>query len=142
LPAELSLDSITGMISGVPTVSGDFTLTAKVSDNSTPTKSDTQRYTIIVAGNETLLITSMNVPDGVEGIAYNATVVALGGTPPYTWSVVRGNLPDGLAIDTASGVISGTPTEKGNYNFTIRVTDNATLANTYTQRLRIRIARD
>jgi hypothetical protein len=142
LPAELSLDSITGTISGVPTVRGDFTFTVKVSDNSTPTKSDTQRYIITIADNETSLITSMNMPDGVEGIAYNATVVALGGTPPYTWSVVRGNLPDGLAIDSASGVISGTPTKKGNYNFTIQVSDNATLANTDIRQLRIRITKD
>jgi len=142
LPAELSLDPVTGIIAGVPTASGDFTFTAKVSDNSTPIKSDTQRYTITIAANETLIITTMNIADGVEEIAYNATIVALGGTLPYTWSIASGNLPDGLAMDTASGVISGTPTKKGNYNFTVRVGDNATLANTDTQRLRIRIAEE
>jgi len=142
LPADLTLDSVTGIICGVPTASGDFTFTAKVSDNSTPIKSDTQRYTITIAANETLIITTMNMADGVEETAYNATVVALGGTPPYTWSIAKGNLPDGLAIDTASGVISGTPTKKGNYNFTIQVSDNATPVNTDTQRLRIRIAED
>ena len=142
LPAELSLDPVTGIIAGVPTASGDFTFTAKVSDNSTPIKSDTQRYTITIAANETLIITTMNIADGVEDIAYNATIVALGGTLPYTWSIASGNLPDGLAMDTASGVISGTPTKKGNYNFTVRVGDNATLANTDTQRLRIRIAEE
>lgn len=142
LPAELSLDPINGIISGVPTASGDFTFTAKVSDDSTPTKSDTQRYTITIAGNETVIITTMNMPDGVEETAYNATAVALGGTPPYTWSIASGNLPDGLAIDTASGVISGTPTRKGNYNFAIQVSDNSTPVNTDTQRLRIRIAED
>ena len=142
LPAELSLDSITGTISGVPTAGGDFTFTAKVSDNSTPVKSDTQRYTITIAANETLVIATMNVADGVEETAYNVTVVALGGMPPYTWTIVSGRLPDGLAVDTVSGVISGTPTEKGNYNFTIQVSDNATPANVATQRLRIRIAQE
>ena len=142
LPAELSLDATNGIISGVPTASGDFTFAAKVSDNSTPTKSDTQRYTIAIASNETLIISSTNMPDGVEEITYNATVVALGGTPPYSWSIGSGKLPDGLAIDTASGVISGTPTKKGNYNFTVQVTDNATPMNTDTQRLRIRIAEE
>jgi len=142
LPAELSLDPITGIISGVPTASGDFTFTAKVSDNSTPIKSDTQRYTITIAGNETLIIATMNMADGVEDVAYNATVVALGGTLPYTWSMASGKLPDGLAMDAASGVISGTPTKKGNYNFTVQVSDNATLMNNDTQRLRIRIAEE
>ena len=142
LPAELSLDPITGIISGVPTASGDFTFTAKVSDNSTPIKSDTQRYTITIAGNETLIIATMNMADGVEDVAYNATVVALGGTLPYTWSIASGKLPDGLAMDAASGVISGTPTKKGNYNFTVQVSDNATLMNNDTQRLRIRIAEE
>ncbi len=142
LPAGLDLDSGTGTISGVPTVSGDFTFTAKVSDNSTPIKSDTQRYTIIIAANQSLIITTMTVPDGVQEITYNVTVVALGGTSPYTWSIASGKLPDGLAIDTASGVISGTPTRKGNYNFMVQVSDNATPMNTDTQRLRIRITRD
>jgi len=139
LPAELSLDSVTGIVSGVPTASGDFTFTAKVSDNSTPMKSDTQRYTITIGTNETLIISTMDIADGVEEIAYNATVVALGGTLPYTWSIASGKLPDGFAMDSASGVISGTPTKKGNYNFTVQVSDNATPTNTDTQRLRIRI---
>jgi hypothetical protein len=142
LPAGLSLDSGTGIISGMPTTGGDSTFTVKVSDNSTPVKSDTQRYTITIGASEALIITTVNMADGVEETAYNATVMALGGTLPYTWSVAGGNLPDGLTIDTASGVISGTPTRKGNYNFTIQVSDNATPANADTQQLRIRIAKD
>ena len=142
LPAGLSLDSGTGIISGMPTTSGDSTFTVKVSDNSTPVKSDTKRYTIMIGASEALIITTVNMADGVERTAYNATVLALGGTPPYTWSIAGGKLPDGLMIDTASGVISGTPTKKGNYNFTIQVSDNATPANTDTQQLRVRIAKD
>jgi len=142
LPAGLSLDSGTGIISGMPTTGGDSTFTVKVSDNSTPVKSDTKRYTITIGASEALIITTVNMADGVEQTAYNATVLALGGTPPYTWSIAGGKLPDGLMIDTASGVISGTPTKKGNYNFTIRVSDNATPANTDTQQLRVRIAKD
>jgi hypothetical protein len=139
LPAGLSLDSGTGIISGVPTASGDSTFTAKVSDNSTPVKSDKQRYTITIGASGALIIATVNMPDGVEETAYNATVLALGGTPPYTWSIAKGKLPDGLMLDTPSGVISGTPTKKGNYNFTAQVSDNATLVNTATQRLRIRV---
>jgi hypothetical protein len=141
LPAGLNLDSDTGIISGIPTASGDSIFTAKVSDNSTPVKSDTKRYTITIAASEALIITTTNIADGVEETAYNVTVVALGGTPTYTWSIARGNLPDGLTIDAASGVISGTPTKNGNYNFTVLVSDNATPANTDTQQLRIRIAK-
>ena len=142
LPPGLNLDSGTGAISGVPISGGDFIFTAIVSDNSTPVKSDKQRYTITIAGNETSIITTTDMPDGVEGTAYNAKVLVLGGIPPYTWSIIHGNLPDGLAIDTASGVISGNATRKGNYNFTIQVSDNSTPVNSATQRLRIRIARD
>ena len=143
LPAGLNLASGTGIISGVPTAAGDSAFTAKVSDNSTPVRSATRRYTITITGaGEALTITTESVPDGAEQIAYNATVLALGGTPPYIWSIVKGKLPDGLTIDAATGMISGIPTRKGNYHFTIQVSDNSILVNTNTQRLRIYIARD
>jgi hypothetical protein len=142
LPPGLNLDSGDGTIFGVPTSGGDFTFTARVSDDSTPVKSDTQRYTITIAGNESLVITTTDIADGVEGTTYNVTILALGGTPPCTWSIVHGNLPNGLAIDTASGVISGNATEKGNYNFTVQVSDNSIPVNSAMQRLRIRIFRD
>jgi len=142
LPAGLSLDSGTGIISGVPTSSGDSTFTVKVSDNSTPVKSDKQQYTVTIAASGALIIATTNMADGIEETAYNTTVVGLGGTPPYTWSIANGKLPDGLIIDTASGAISGTPTKNGNYNFTVQVSDNATPANTDTQQLRIRIDRE
>jgi hypothetical protein len=125
----------------MPTTGGDSAFTVKVSDNSTPVKSDKQKYAITIAGNETLIITTTDMVDGVEGTAYNATVLVLGGIPPYTWSIIHGNLPDGLAMDTASGVISGNATKKGNYNFTIQVSDNSMPVNSATQRLRIRIAK-
>jgi len=99
LPAGLSLDSGTGIISGMPATGGDSTFTVKVSDNSTPVKSDTKRYTITIGASETLIITTVNMADGVEQTAYNATVLALGGTPPYTWSIAGGKLPDGLIMD-------------------------------------------
>jgi len=46
-----------------------------------------------------------------------------GGTSPYTYEVSDGNLPDGLTLSTG-GVLSGTPTTVGTFNFTITATDS------------------
>ena len=51
------------------------------------------------------------------------TLVAAGGTAPYTWAVFSGSLPAGLVLNTATGEITGTPTTAGAYAFTIRATD-------------------
>ena len=50
--------------------------------------------------------------DGTTGVAYSETVTANGGVAPYTYGVV-GSLPPGLALDTSSGEIAGTPTTTG-----------------------------
>ena len=50
-------------------------------------------------------------------------LAASGGTPPYTWSVIDGSLPDGLAIDSESGAIVGTPKEAGGSEFAVEVSD-------------------
>lgn len=42
------------------------------------------------------------------GSAYSQQLTAVGGTPPYTWSLYEGQLPNGLTL-SASGMITGTP---------------------------------
>lgn len=53
----------------------------------------------------------------------NVQLVASGGTPPYTWSVIAGSLPPGMTLSSA-GVLSGAATAMGTYVFTYQVKDS------------------
>jgi len=57
--------------------------------------------------------------------AYNFLLKAWGGTEPYTWDVSEGALPDGLTLNSATGLISGTPTATGNFKFKVLITDSS-----------------
>ncbi len=70
-----------------------------------------------------LAITATPLPNGTTGTAYNSTLAATGGAPPYTWALASGALPTGLNLG-AGGVISGSPTAAGTFTFTARVTDS------------------
>jgi len=86
---------------------------------------------------EALTITTVSLPAGMVGEAYSATPEATGGATPYTWSVSAGSLPAELSLNPATGKISGTPTESGTVNFTIKVTDSTTPAQEATEELSI-----
>src|ERR1035438_4312670 len=58
------------------------------------------------------------LPAGFVGASYSQETAISGGTPPYSWSVYAGALPDGLALSSA-GVISGVPTAAGTSMFSI-----------------------
>jgi len=56
-------------------------------------------------------------------LMYQDSIVAIGGTPPYHFTVAEGALPEGLALDEVSGVIAGTPLAAGEFSFVVRVND-------------------
>jgi Putative Ig domain len=69
-------------------------------------------------------ITTTTLPDGFVNVHYSATLIATGGTAPYKWSLAAGALPRGLTLSPA-GLVAGTPTTQGVYDFTVKVTDAA-----------------
>ncbi len=108
-------------ILGTPLISGSFTVTVTVTDNSSTT--DTKVITINVS--EITIDSSGLIAETDINSDYFAMLTATGGstTPVYEWNIEYGVLPDGLTLNQNTGIISGKPTKEGIYTFTIKVTD-------------------
>ncbi|MEK6285730.1 MAG: putative Ig domain-containing protein [Acidobacteriota bacterium] len=126
LPPVLTLNATTGVISGTPTTAGQFSFTITATDaNGCP---GSRAYTIGIPSGPNCPVISVSpatLPPGVVGTFYSQTVAASGGTAPFTFTVSSGGLPPGLTLNPATGVISGTPTAAGTFNFTITATDSS-----------------
>ena len=101
---------------GTVTTTGSGSLT----NNGTINNSGTLPGTI--SGNQPPKITTTSLPDGKEYTAYNETLQA--DNDPTQWSVTSGSLPAGLTLNSGTGVISGTPTVDGTFNFTVKATND------------------
>ncbi|MEW6130392.1 MAG: putative Ig domain-containing protein [Acidobacteriota bacterium] len=132
LPPGLSLNATTGVINGTPTTPGTYTFTVQVGDSQQPPVSVTSGTLTIVIVPAPLVITSSGTLTGGRiNQAYTHQLTFTGGTPPVTWSLPTGStLPPGLTLNTTTGVISGTPTQTGNFSFTVRITDSANVVAT------------
>jgi RHS repeat-associated protein len=116
LPDGLSISS-GGVISGTPIKAGTATVTATVTDTAGRTRTAAFTLTVIPA----LTATVLGDQDATTGQSTTITLTAAGGTSPFTWAAT--GLPDGLSLDPASGVITGTPTVAANATVTATVTD-------------------
>jgi aminopeptidase N len=84
-----------------------------------------------------LNIVTADLSSGTQLITYEDTLLAKGGTPPYKWHIESGNLPDGLELDSLTGVISGFPVVADSFDFAVRVTDSGAPPDTDSQELYI-----
>src|SRR5580700_431144 len=97
-----------------------FTVTVS---NSAGSATSTAAMLTVDAVTSTLKITTAQLPAGTLANPYTSTLAATGGTPPYTWSLSSGVLPNGITMNSA-GNISGSPTVAGTSPFTVVVKDS------------------
>lgn len=125
LPGGLLLTGATGVISGTPTTVEFQSFTIRCTDSAAnivdfPCSINVSAYTATLAmrGNTKLLMQ--------YGVEVNAQVFGVGGSTPYTYSIIAGGLPTGVGLDVATGSITGIPTGAlGPYLPTLQVQDNA-----------------
>ncbi len=131
LPGGLTLTAA-GVLAGTPTPSGASTFTIRGTDAAGCFAEVVATRIIAPAlvlppGCPVITLAPANLPNGLVGQPWSQTLTASGGTAPYTFGVVAGRLPPGLVLSMVGGMglIAGTPTANGSYEFTIRVTDAA-----------------
>lgn len=108
-----------GQLSGIPSVSGLIEFTALATDQVGASGEKSLQITI----NPALAITTISLPEWTEGIAYNQTLSATGGTGAITWADKLNNLAGtGLILDD-DGVLTGIPVVSGEISFTAVVQD-------------------
>lgn len=121
LPAGLSLDPASGLISGSPTVNGVYAFTLSASDRNGSTA--ILALSGEVAAGLKWSSTMWTSQQAFKGTSLSLPLSVEGGTPPYTIKVQSGALPTGLAI--LEGALQGSPSAAGVYTFTLLAQDSA-----------------
>ncbi|RLS26123.1 MAG: hypothetical protein DWH74_00215 [Planctomycetota bacterium] len=128
LPAGLTVNATSGVISGTPTLAATSAVTLKATNAG---GAGTKTLTITIAAAPVVVtapvISSTATAGGTVGTAFSYQIVASGSPTSYSAT----GLPAGLTINATSGVISGTPIAAATSAVTLKAT-NATGSGTKT----------
>lgn len=139
LPTGVSIEPETGVLSGTPEQEGNFEFTVRVTDASQPAQTRTASFTLTVGAPPKLSIVTSELGEANAGSPFAQTLVAAGGTLPYSWSISAGILPPGITLNESTGELAGTATQSGTFKFTAKVTDGSPTPQTATLELTLTV---
>ncbi|WP_171984657.1 putative Ig domain-containing protein [Hydrogenophaga sp. A37] len=116
--------TITVLVAGETVPEAGETFFVNLSGATNATIADNQGLGTITNDDVPVTVNPATVPSGAVAAAYSQTLTASGGVAPYSFAVTAGALPAGLTL-SAGGVLSGTPTAGGTFNFTATATDSS-----------------
>lgn len=120
LPSGLELHE-NGTLAGAPTETGDFSFTLEARNERGHSR--TKSYTLTVEAAPEIAVGPASLPGGKINADYGPVrISASGGAEPYAFDLASGQLPEGMTL-AGDGTLSGTPTEAGEFAFTVRATD-------------------
>ena len=123
LPPGLTLNSMTGTLSGIATTLGDYPISVTVTDSTLPqAQTATGNFTVpeIQPNVVVTIVSSATLPGALAGTPYSFQCAALANVPGvFTWSAA--GLPAGLTINPGTGVIGGLPAAAGQFTPAISV---------------------
>lgn len=114
VPPGLSFDTAGAQVTGTPSALGSYAFVLRVDDAGAPAQAATRAFTLVVA-TPAPAITSPLSASATVGVAFSYAITASNSPTAFSAS----GLPTGLALDTGSGVISGTPGAGGTRAITI-----------------------
>ncbi len=124
LPAGLTINSSTGLISGTPTTAATSSATVTATDGTGASGSATFTWTInpVTEGN-IVTVTNPGAQTGTVGTAASVQIHATDSGSGQTLTYTAASLPAGLTISSSTGLISGTPTTAGTSSVTVTAKD-------------------
>ncbi len=133
VPPGLTL-SPTGLISGTPTIGGSYYFGVSTTD-SCPlgAQNRSENFSLTIQCQPLNFTTPPTLASAAFGQTYSQQLQTSGGEGTVTYSHIAGTMPPGLTL-SPSGLISGSLTGAGNFNFTVRATDTCPLGAQSTQR--------
>jgi cellulose 1,4-beta-cellobiosidase len=124
LPAGLSINASSGLISGTPTTTGTSSVTVTAKDSTGPSGTASFTWTVTPPGSNTVTVTNPGARTATVGTAVSLQIQATDSAAGQTLTYSATGLPAGLSINASSGLISGTPSTAGTSSVTVTARDS------------------